>query len=102
MLRSAQRTPGAILVALREGRFYSTCGPRFMSVAVSGDQIEVLTTPVKSIHFITHNGHSSVEHAAGKPYITQARRGLASLKHYLRLECVDQAGRYAWSNAVLL
>ena len=102
MVRSAQRTPTAILDALREGRFYATCGPRFLSVSVDGDQIEVVTTPVKSIHFITHNGHSSVEHAAGKPHVTQARRGLKSLKRYLRIECVDQNGRYAWTNAVLL
>ena len=102
MVRSTQRSPHAILHALREGRFYATCGPRFIDVMVNGDQLEVVTSPVKSIHFITHNGHSSVEHAVDKPYITSAARTLRSFKRYLRIECVDEKGCYAWTNAVLL
>ena len=102
MVKSSEKSPRSILDALRDGRFYATCGPRIIALSVDDDQIEVGTSPVKSIHFITHNGHSSVVHAVDEPLITNAKRILNSLKRYLRIECVDEKGRYAWTNAVLL
>lgn len=102
MVKSRRRSTHAILEAIREGRFYSSCGPHFTDISLQGDTLEVITSPVRSIHFITFNGHSKVEHAVDEPFITSARREIKSFHRYLRIECVDEDGRYAWTNAVML
>ncbi len=102
MVKVKEFSQEGILQALRAGHFYATCGPEFRNVAQVGDEVVVETSPVQRIHFITYNGYSSVEHATGDQVLTSARRPIGSFHKFLRIECVDSAGCFAWTNAVLL
>ncbi len=101
MVKVKEFSQEGILQALHTGQFYATCGPEFRSVSRDGDEVVVETSPVQRINFITYNGHSSVEHAAGDQLLTSARRPLSSFRKFLRIECVDRQGRFAWTNALM-
>ena len=101
MVKVKEFSQEGILQALRAGHFYATCGPEFRNVARVGDEVVVRTSPVQRINFITDNGYSSVEHAAGDQVLTSARRPLGSFRKFLRIECVDKAGCFAWTNALM-
>jgi len=101
MVKVKEFSQQGILQALRTGHFYATCGPEFRAVALVGDEVVVETSPVQRINFITDNGYSSVEHAVGDQLLTGARRPLSSFRKFLRIECVDKAGHFAWTNALV-
>ncbi len=102
MLKAESPSLASVLDALRDGSFYASTGPEFLDVSLSEGEVVVRTSPVKRIQFITDNGHSSVEHACDGRLVTSARRKLSSCRRFLRLECVDAEGRFAWTNAVML
>lgn len=102
MIKAERLSRDSILEALRTGRFYASCGPEFMDVSRDGNEIVVCTSPVQNINFITDNGHSSVAHATDGQLLSSARRDLSSCPKFLRIECIDTEGRFAWTNAVML
>ncbi len=51
MVWSRTRTSAEILEAIRQGRFYSTTGPRIEEIMVEDGEIRVKTTPVRSVWF---------------------------------------------------
>ena len=101
MVKAEQFSLDGILKALRTGCFYASCGPEFLDVSREGNEIVVYTSPVQRINFITDNGHSSAVRATDGRLLTSARRNLSCPK-FLRIECVDAEGRFAWTNAIML
>ena len=91
-----------ILESIRNGAFYASTGPEIHDVSLEGNEVLVRTSPVKHINFISNNGYSGVAHAVGSSTITSARVSMLGFRKFLRIECVDADGRYAWTNAVLL
>ncbi|MFH0966011.1 MAG: CehA/McbA family metallohydrolase [Planctomycetota bacterium] len=102
MLKADRLSLPSVLDALKEGSFYASMGPELIDVSLAGDEVVVSTSPARRISFISHNGYSSVEHAADGRPLTSARRVLSSFRKFLRIECVDAEGRFAWTNAVML
>ena len=98
----------AILAAIADGRFYASTGPEIHDVRVerdpeTGGRIAVARcSPCRRIFLLSDRGLGrGVQSPAGRP-ITEARRRLHPDATYLRVECVDDAGRTAWSNPILL
>jgi len=102
MLKAESLSLRSILDGLRDGSFYASTGPEFLDVSMTQGEVRVRTSPAARINFISDNGYSSVEHAVDGRAITCARRELSSFRKFLRLECVDAQGRFAWTNAVIL
>ena len=102
---AAENNVAAILAALREGRFYSSCGPEIYDFYVDGDKAVVECSSAVKVRF----------HADGHPTrIVRAADG--ALQHaeidisggwvgpykYVRAVVIDASGRYAWSNPIFL
>jgi hypothetical protein len=110
----AERTPEAVLAALRTGCFYGTTGPRIGDVVVAGGAIEVQCDPCRSVTCVFGVSSGAAVHAGRLGYryggeildttsdglITAARLTLPETAPYARVEVMDALGRRAWTNPV--
>ncbi|MCB4770100.1 CehA/McbA family metallohydrolase [Ancylobacter sp. Lp-2] len=98
-LKAADRSPEAILDALKLGHFYSTQGPRIDDIEVAADHVEVRCSPASRV-LVVGQGYL-MSHSSGIA-ITRTRVSLAPLaaSPWLRVIVVDDTGRSAWSNPI--
>lgn len=124
-VHAAERTREAVLAALAEGRFYSTCGPRILEMTRDGNQLTVRTTPVRSIAALANPphggqvtaGHHTLAYRGQRLRTTdgQAWEGISDGDlltgatfpirpgmRYQRIVLTDAQGRHAWSNPMWL
>jgi predicted metal-dependent phosphoesterase TrpH len=96
--------PDELLSALKAGQYYSSQGPEFYDIKLSGKEIEITCSPVDTITVVCGVSRSCVK--TGKA-ITSASFNLASLEqgwllkkpsHWFRVTVIDHAGKRAWSN----
>jgi hypothetical protein len=105
MVKAKSCAPGPILSAIRRGCFYASQGPEIKDITVRGRKIEVTCSPVRRISFIANRWNGRVLEA-GDSLLTQAaweanKQFIYNRQiTYVRVECVDQQGRTAWSNPV--
>ena len=125
MVRTQDRSGRAILEAMAKGMFYSTTGPEIHDIQITGGDIHVRTSPVKSIRFATIPWLGATTVAKGNEFLTEARIPLTSVGtpdkcrqlvesgirqgwlskpvkpgSYFRVECWDGQEGWAWSNPV--
>jgi len=95
MVKARNRTPEAILAAIRNGSFYSSQGPVIKAIVIRGREIKITCSPVKRINFITNRSSgrsfSTVVESLTKAVWTAPSR-------YVRIELVSATGARAWSN----
>jgi hypothetical protein len=110
--RCAERSAEAALSALREGRFYSSTGPRLHGLTTTETAVEVRCTPARSVTLVAGRMKGSAVNAGRLGYTSRAEvlevddRGLivaARLERpaftpYGRLELRDAEGGRAWTN----
>ncbi len=98
MVKAPALTREAILASLRQGLFYSSWGPEIRELAVAGAEIRIVTSPVKEISFVAPRwaGASFSDPAGGT--ITEAAYQIREHDRYVRIECRDAEGRWAWCN----
>jgi hypothetical protein len=115
-LRAGERTAGAVLDALRRGAFYSSSGPLVRGVELDGADVEVRTSPCRSVTLLAGRSVGAAAHAGRLPYcfgsrvleraddgaITRTRLAIPAGARYVRLELVDGEGRKAWTNPLWL
>ncbi|MDD5676559.1 MAG: CehA/McbA family metallohydrolase [Kiritimatiellae bacterium] len=99
MVKARNRTPAAIMAAIRSGRFYSSQGPAFKAIAVRGREIKVACLPVMRINFIT-NRYRGCSLSAGIDNLTIAAWNAPQGISYVRIELVSATGKRAWSNPI--
>ena len=114
MVRAADRTPAAVLDALRAGHFYASAGPEIKEVRVieeDGIHVEVETSPAAAIYVLGYGSRNQFafdREAAARgalgATITSARFTLKAQPAgaYLRLQVTDWQRRSAWSNPLYL
>lgn len=100
MVNSRELTASAIASSLREGAFYSSSGPEIYSFGIDGDKAYVECSPVEAVYFIRYPGHGHSRRSKTGSLITGASVPLSGKESYLRVECVDERGRTAWTNPV--
>lgn len=105
-VKSASLEPEALLAALKAGQHYSSQGPVFHDIRMSGKAIEIETSPVDSITVVCGNSRSCVK--SGRA-ITAAEFDLATMEKgwllnkispWFRVTAIDNAGKRAWSNPI--
>ncbi|HEY3340916.1 MAG TPA: CehA/McbA family metallohydrolase [Anaerolineae bacterium] len=98
-----ERTPAAIIDALRRGHFYPSTGVVIRDVQVNGSQFTVRTENAQRIRFITRWGviRASVD-GMDATYQVPDDPVLAKALRYVRAECYGSGGRMAWTQPVRL
>lgn len=102
MVKSYNLTHKSIMGAILSGNYYSSMGPEIYEIVVLDNEIVVNCSPVKRVYFKTSTPNEGAVHARMGEYITTARYKLTSMPCYIRVECVDQYGKTAWSNPIFL
>lgn len=100
MVKAAELTRDAIMASLREGLFYSSWGPTIHEVSVSGDLVTARTSPATEINFVAQRWAGGSVLATDRPTLSEAAYRLSGREQYLRVECRDIEGRWAWSNPI--
>ena len=98
MVEAPSLSDGAILEALRSGRFYASSGPDIDYLSLDGDVLTVRCSPVRSIDVIGAARYGQRWQAAPGDTLTGATYRLKGPERYVRVECTDAQGKKAWSN----
>jgi hypothetical protein len=124
MARVAERTPEAVVAALRAGAFYSSCGPAILDVRVDAGSWTITTTPAHSVaalgqpplgtrvnadaHGLREHGETRLQPSGWREglvdgeLLTEARFPRLPGWRYVRFEVADARGRVAWTNPLWL
>ena len=98
IVKAPKLTRDDIMKAIKGGRFYSSCGPEIMDLRIANDTVSVECSPVVMIHFICDLSKGKSFQAEEEGFLTRAEFKLRGEENYLRVECIDQKGRKAWTN----
>ncbi len=99
-LNAEEKTKEEILHSLFSGYYYSTSGPRIFDFGIDGDQIYFSCSPCREIHIISWPPRGKSCFAEGNSLLTECIYKLKGGEKYLRMECIDAAGKTAWTNPV--
>jgi hypothetical protein len=102
MLNAETLSRDAIMTALRAGRFYSTCGPDFLSFEAEGSRLTVRTSPVRFIRLVGPASSGQRTGSFDGPLITEAGFEVPPDWAYAYLEIEDALGRRARTNSVFV
>ncbi len=98
--------PDVLLGALKAGHYYSSQGPQFRDISITGSEININCSPVDTITVLCGNSRTLVRNAKA---ITEASFDLKKLETgwllnkispWFRVVAIDHAGKRAWSNPI--
>jgi len=96
----------AVMKALVAGSFTASCGPRIRSVKVEGTELVVECTPCVQAHFASRSFGAASDFAPMDAPRERFSMNLIEKRTryttYLRIEVIDQFGRTAWTNPLLV
>ena len=103
MVKATERTADAILDAILAGSFYASSGPTIEDVTLEEGQVTVRCSPCQAVHVICPTAGCGTTtrrlERDGGPY-TEVTLPLKADWNPIRIECVDDRGRKAWTNPV--
>ena len=89
-----------IMAALREGNFYSSCGPDFESIVCADGAVTVKTSPVRFIRLVGPRSSGLRAGAFRGKLSTEATFTIPADWPYAYVEIEDARGRRAWTNTL--
>ena len=98
---NAEKNVDSILRALKEGRYYSSCGPEIYDFYVEDGVAYCKTSPCKRIIFKYGLRPTPIKRAPEGGYITEAQQKVSGYS-YVRVLAEDEDGKRAWSNPIWL
>jgi predicted metal-dependent phosphoesterase TrpH len=103
LIKARSLDTAQIMNAIGSGCYYCSSGPTVEDCRVEAGVIRVKTSPVKKVSFF-HDGASGghvVQAEGGKP-LTSAQWSFGGSRpcKWIRVEVVDQADNYAWTNPI--
>ena len=107
MVRSQERTQSAFLQAITAGDFYATQGPVISDLRIvrneSGQrELTVQCSPCRRIVFHGQGPTGRAFDRRDASPLTSASYALIPEQRYLRVACMDDAGKWAWSQPVFV
>ena len=103
MVRSEALTHEAIVSHLLNGDYYFSGGPRIFQWGIEDDWIFVECSDVEKVNFISGGSVGSSETVlCSEQKLREAYHKLSGKETYVRIECVDEQGRIAWTNPLWL
>ena len=95
-VKAEERTPEALLAALKAGSFYSSQGPTFSDIRREGDDLVITASPVDEIML---TGIGSKRRGVSEPGLTEARLPIAPFAgEWARVTIIDANGKRAWTS----
>lgn len=90
----------ALVTAMLEGAYYSSSGPEISGWGVRDGVVWVECSPCERVNMIAGGfiGAGETRIAEGPEGLVRAEFELRGDETYVRVECVDAAGKTAWSN----
>lgn len=101
MAKLPELTETAVMDAIKAGRFYASNGPSIKDISIKDGKISVSTSEVKMINFVANVSSGSSRVAMESDTITEAEYQIRGSEKYVRVECFDKDGRWAWSNPLI-
>lgn len=101
-VKATERSKSAILDALRHGFYYSSSGPAIYDFGMEEDQVYVSCSACREIHFVTYPPRGKSFFAEQGKSLMDASHKLTGRESYVRVVCVDENGRSAWTNPIFL
>ena len=101
-IRARSLKLGAVMEALRRGSYYSSCGPVIEDFRIVDGKASVKCSPAAEIHFIAQRWHGQSFYADDWRLLTEAQAWVYNDWRYVRAEVVDEKGRRAWTNPIVL
>jgi hypothetical protein len=103
VVQSEDRGAGAIVLALRQGRFYASTGVTVRGVRVEGATIRVETEGAQRIRFISRMGviRATVDNSEAAFTLPEDEEEARKLL-YVRAECYGLGGRCAWTQPIFI
>lgn len=89
-----------ITAAMEAGNFYASSGPEVFRYELVDGEVHVECSPCAAIHFVTYETFGLSCFPEGDSTITSASFRPREGTKYVRVECVDQRGRTAWTNPI--
>ncbi|GLC81119.1 PHP domain-containing protein [Lacrimispora brassicae] len=102
MIKAERLSYDSVVNGLVNGHFYSSMGPEIKELYVEDREVVVKTGPVQAICGITDRGRTCRRAEGPGEALTEARFLLHGDETYIRVECKDEKGLYANSNAYFL
>ena len=100
MVKADANEPGALLEALKAGRFYASQGPLIHEAEISGGRLHLECSPAVNIAAVGRGSRTAHVHGH---QMTRAEIPLARFAgDWFRFVVTDAGGRSAWSNPVRL
>ena len=99
-IRAVECEPGAILDALRRGRYYASCGPRIDDLRVENRIVRVRCSPARRVVFAGSAWTGGTVTAPAGQTITGAELPWPDEAAYLRIVVEDIHGMRAWANPI--
>lgn len=99
VVKAENRTPSAILNALKSGSFYTSTGPEIYDFYVEDDNVYVKCSPCKRIYI---NGDKRQYQCVLGSYVTEFKAKLKGDETFIRAECMNAAGQSAYTNPIYL
>jgi hypothetical protein len=100
VVNAAACSPDAILKAIRDGNYYSSCGPQFKSIELDGGRVVVRTSSVQFVRLVGPGSCGQRLGEFGRRRLTQAAFDLPSDWDYAWVEIEDDKRRRAWTNTL--
>lgn len=100
----AENNVNAILDALKNGAFYSSCGPEIYDFYVEDGTAVVECSPAAKIRFQSDKHPTCIKRSADGA-MTRAEFDLKSWAgpyRYIRATVIDKDGKFAWTNPIFL
>ena len=102
MVKAEELTQDAIVSAIMNGSYYSTSGPEIYDWELNENQVNVRCSNVERINLIADGfvGAGITVIAENGKMINACSIPIQGTEHYVRLECIDEKGRTAWTNPI--
>ena len=101
-IKAAELTIEAVMQALVSGSYYASCGPTIEDFRIEDGVAKVKCSPVREIHFIGAGSCGKSLYADDEPLMTEATFEPAENSKYLRVEIIDEKGKHAWTNPLII
>jgi len=103
MLKLPELTYENVIKALQKGDFYCSGGPLIHELYIRDDSLHVVCDPVERITMVTQGRGASMRISKdGNNAFTEAVFPLRGDEGYIRIDCRDEKGQHAYSNAYFL